>query len=372
MVAQRSSTGSGGLPASWELVHAKQLEKGFDLRTCNLGGAHSEHLENRSEHMRRTVHTIIPTYNAFADPHLKRYHRSNGTVHASPAAAVGSLPYTLRAANRPRSAEHKRSALRRRMSTLVTSPRNPTPPQSHICSTEQVLQLKSVFWRHSDQGASGHRAIHVAEPSADGDENFAFIYCCGVNAVNVHRRLHGKLPIRAAYMERLWHVLHLLESADTIDWPHFLLLCTIDVSDDAEYKRLLALKDSFDQYTASNEVTNEREFADLVVHLNGGREIAERSFLRTFFQQGDFYRSRGGFRSFPEAVFCLYEFFTQVYILRARARGTSMTYNFTGHGAPGNVGGPAKWQRGRPRSCPPSLQRQGARSARPTKAQWRP
>eukprot|EP01062_Namystynia_karyoxenos_P059010 TRINITY_DN50433_c0_g1_i1.p1 TRINITY_DN50433_c0_g1~~TRINITY_DN50433_c0_g1_i1.p1 ORF type:complete len:400 (+),score=59.69 TRINITY_DN50433_c0_g1_i1:85-1284(+) len=368
----------GTLPASWELVGAAQLEKGFDLRTCNVGGAHSEFLENRPENMRRTLQTIIPEYNAFADPHLVRYHRSNRTVHLSPAAEADEVPsrFRLRLRSRQASARRQHAAqLLRRPSLQVSSPRSRVPPRSYICSTEQVLQLKRTFWQHSCEPSHQQpRFIPIAAertpqperaspPPASGrvagidpgEHNFAFIYCCGVNITNMHRKLRGELPIRPAYMERLWHALHLLDSADNIDWPAFLLLCTVDIGDDAEYAKLLRLKDSFSQYLQSNDVSDERSFAALVVHLNGGTEIADQTYLRSFFQQGDFYRSRGGFNSFPEAIFSLYEFFTQVYIIRARARGGALSHNFTGHGVPGNIGGPGKWQRGRPRSCPPSM-----------------
>eukprot|EP00755_Sulcionema_specki_P015906 Sspe_Gene.60654::Locus_33468_Transcript_2_3_Confidence_0.500_Length_1319::g.60654::m.60654 len=358
LIRAKNSEG-GGVPMGWDTVQPELLEAGFDLRPTNICGSHPEVLENRTENRRRTLQTIIPEYNALSDPHLTKYHRTNAVIYHSPAAKQAAEIYNVPPKRRPRphSAGASRTKVRvkgplvRTKSKVVGYERSKVPPTSFIVSTEQVLQLKRIFWNHSDEPPVGEKRVIDMEKTT----NFAFVYLCAVNAVNLHRKLHQRLFLPVAPMDCLWAALCVLEATKRIDWMTFLLLCTIDISHPREFRKLVHLKDLHSQYLQSNPVACEKDFLNLVVHLNGGKAVGEDQAIVSFFQQGDFYKGRGSFDHFPEAVFCLYEFFTQVYILRARARGNQLSYNFKGHSPPGNVGGPGEVAR--PRSCPSSLKK---------------
>ena len=289
----------------WEAIDKKCLEEGFDLSLRNLGGSHSESLENQAVNRCRTKQTIIPSYSSTCDPHLKKYFKP------------------------------KRAAIRKAAAT-ENETRSKVVPHSYVLSTSQILDLKRIFYHTSiDATYTNPRVIIVTQ-------DFVFSYRRGVDVINYHRKAHQKSLIKVASTHRLIDMLIVLDCEEEIDWPSFLLLCTINLGSSVQTRKLVSLKNSHSLYLERNKVSCEGEFAHMLVHLNGGAMVGTNTPLVSFFQNGDFYRSRGRFTSFPELVFSLYEFFTQVYISRARGRGTHMHKNFGGHTTPGNVGGPPK------------------------------
>ncbi|KAJ9469073.1 hypothetical protein DIPPA_24067 [Diplonema papillatum] len=331
----------------WDTVEKRQLEDAFDLRYCNVGGPHSEVLENQHDNRWRRKCTIIPCYTAGADPHLKKFFRQR------------------RRAGQPASGKSADSVAQRKTGgrTQQQPRRGHGLPTSFILGTEQVLDLKRFFYGNSSatvlcaDGAGSK--VRVLNASCD----VVFVYRRGVEKVNNHRRLHQRGLLEPASSARVLRTLLYLGCDDYVDWPTYLLICTTDLGRDSEYKKLLRLKDAHERHLASNVITNEADFARLLAHLQ--HAAAEDMPVTSFFQNGDFYQSRGRFDSFPEAFLALSQFFTQVYVARARGRGPKMDLNFTGHSPPGNVGGPPGDYLAR--SPPPSALNEKANSSGWTK-----
>ena len=305
---------SGAVFGEWGTAHriasTTQLEEDFDLSTANIGRSYWEVLENKAENRGRKLLTVIPDYSSTFDPHLRSFYKNQKKLQRKAKRKGSPIP-----GYQPNGQDTQG----------VT-------PQSYIISTGQVLALKRLFYKESLSEGGARRVV--------GREQIVYAINKGADIVKQHRLLHKKSPPAKCPLPKLIATLIALESVDAIDWPTFLLLCTINLGRAKEMRRLLLLKDSHLQYLGRNGIHTEAQFAQLIVHLNGGEYLPSGEPLVLFCQNGDFYSSRGALSSFPEAVFSLYDFFTQVYIMRARGRGDKMHVNFLGHTAPGNVGGP--------------------------------
>eukprot|EP01063_Lacrimia_lanifica_P016519 TRINITY_DN23063_c0_g1_i1.p1 TRINITY_DN23063_c0_g1~~TRINITY_DN23063_c0_g1_i1.p1 ORF type:complete len:387 (+),score=106.63 TRINITY_DN23063_c0_g1_i1:105-1265(+) len=337
---------------AWGLVDTDVLEQEFDLSTRNLGGAHSEALENKHENRRWNAHlTIIPSYDSRNDPHLTQFHkkqRKEKKKRRQKKARTGKGREGVSAAGeRPASPADVDISLlgeggdwEDRGQHFEADKRSQVCPESYIVSTEHVLELKRVFFRASevDPEAGQHAA-----PRRIPRHRALFYYQRGVDVTNSTAKLHRRGTIKPASLPRLLTVLRALTDEGGLDWSAYLLLCTINLGSQRELRKLLILKDAHERYLSTYAVDSERAFCEMLLFLNGGVHINSTDQIVSFYQNGDFYQSRGSFTSFPETVFSLHEHITQTYIARARARGPRLAVNFAGHRPPGNVGGaPAK------------------------------
>eukprot|EP01063_Lacrimia_lanifica_P009790 TRINITY_DN16668_c0_g1_i1.p2 TRINITY_DN16668_c0_g1~~TRINITY_DN16668_c0_g1_i1.p2 ORF type:complete len:369 (+),score=79.14 TRINITY_DN16668_c0_g1_i1:58-1164(+) len=328
------------LLGSWGLTRSDMLENEFDLTTRNVGGSHSEGLTNRHENRKHTKHfTIIPTYDSKHDPHLEAFYRNR-----------------LRARTRQRRRKASADGAAAEVDTAerkvddapshFSSTRSEVCPPSHIVSTEQVLALKRMFYRYckdagppdqpdADELPSAPRTVRRLE-----NAHVLPLYQRGVEITNHHRKLHKLTEMKPVLLKKLLVVLAALTTEVGLDWNTFLLLVTVNLGRDRDYKQLLVLKDAHERYLQYHRVDSEQTFFEMLLHLNGGMFINSNSDQMTsFFQNGDFYQARGSWTSFAEAVFSMYEHVTQLYIARARGRGPRLNQNFCGHSTPGNVGG---------------------------------
>lgn len=299
------------------------LERGFNLRLSNLTGSQGERVENRAEYMKRKTNFTIPMYDSYFDANLNKFHKSNRVCQHGP------LKF-----NKLRGID--------RTSAMVTL---------RVVSTQHVLDLKTYFLseaRHrplvpacTDEMCCAFQANTTGIPemvhALTYDETFAEILNCGLNLSNSHFKLHSEYASKVPSKNMLDQVLMTWGVKTHVDWPMFLVLCTVDLS--VQYRDVALLFDAYSAYKAAKPVSSELDFQKMISYLTGGAVRDSIVSNPSLFQCGDFYSARHTC-SFAEFVISIQPLTLQSYIMKSNARGMKLSVNFCGHTAPGNVGGP--------------------------------
>ena len=297
------------------------LERGFNLRLSNLTGSQAERFENRMEFMRRTSNFTIPMYDSYHDANLHTFHKHNTVCERAP------LKF-----NKVRGLER---------TSMV---------HVRVVATQHVLDLKSYFLKEArgrptvpsctNPSCCAFQANTNGAPdmihSLPYDETFPDILNCGLNVSNSHFMLHAEHPNKIPSKAVCDEVVLRWGGKTHVDWPTFLVLCTVDFA--SQYRDIAMLHDGYSAFNAAKPVKSELDFQKMISYLTGGTAMDGAAYP-SLFQSGDFYSARHTC-SFAEFVVSIQPLVLQSYIMKSNARGMKLSVNFCGHTAPGNVGGP--------------------------------